>query len=68
MGVLISSFLYANPLICPIGADVRQAAGLGERLPDPTNPGIVMRGGKRTGGVSMVWALTPENDSRPVGY
>ena len=24
--------------------------------------------GKRTGGVSMVWALTPENDSRPVGY
>ena len=23
---------------------------------------------KRTGGVSMVWALTPENDSRPVGY
>ena len=24
--------------------------------------------GKRHGGVSMVWALTPENDSRPVGY
>ena len=24
--------------------------------------------GKRQGGVSMVWALTPENDSRPVGY
>ena len=24
--------------------------------------------GERHGGVSMVWALTPENDSRPVGY
>ena len=24
--------------------------------------------GKRSGGVSMVWALTPANDSRPVGY
>ncbi len=24
--------------------------------------------GERQGGVSMVWALTPENDSRPVGY
>jgi len=23
---------------------------------------------KRHGGVSMVWALTPDNDSRPVGY
>ncbi|MDP6810424.1 MAG: gamma-glutamyltransferase [Kiritimatiellia bacterium] len=23
---------------------------------------------KRLGGVSMVWALTPDNDSRPVGY
>ena len=24
--------------------------------------------GERSGGVSMVWALTPDNDSRPVGY
>ena len=24
--------------------------------------------GKRHGGVSMVWALTPDNDSRPVGF
>ena len=24
--------------------------------------------GARSGGVSMVWALTPDNDSRPVGY
>ena len=23
---------------------------------------------KRLGGLSMVWALTPDNDSRPVGY